>query len=277
MVATACATHTQRFQGLRRAALWPKPIRRGPEVGLEDGRQHERRGHLHHPVSNRGNAERPLPAVRLRDVSPPDRRRTIRTCAQRDAEFLQQALDPVLLDGRERLSIDARAAAIPFDPPPRLLEDVIPPDPVHQGVEAALRGSLGCDPEAALQVAHFVDGRLPVGMIGTGPAGHALMRACATAMTTAGTLRSARVVRREPRHYYDPLGLPLRTPRFRHRLIRGAVPRPGPRRRASRVPFVSLYACCAPYPAETDGTCSSGPRHRRHGLRRDMSGSAFGL
>ena len=38
--------------------------------------------------------------------------------------------------------------------------------------------------------------------------------------TKAGTLPSDRVVRRGHRRYYDPLGLPLRTTRFRHRLIR---------------------------------------------------------
>ena len=57
------------------------------------------------------------------------------------------------------IAIDARRAAVPLHPPPRLLEDVTPPDPIHQGMEAALRGSLGCDPESTLQLAHFVDGR----------------------------------------------------------------------------------------------------------------------
>ena len=184
---------------------------------------------------------------------------------------------PILLDLGERLAIDARRAAVPFHPPPRLLEDVTPPDPIHQGVEASFRGSLGRDPESALQLAHFVDGRAPTGVIGTGPAGHALARACATDVTTAGTLRSPRVVRREARHYYGPLGRPLRRARFRRRLIRAALPRPGRRRRASRVPFLSLHACCAPYPAETCRACISGLRRGRHGLRRDMTGSALGL
>ena len=33
-------------------------------------------------------------------------------------------------------------------------------------------------------------------------------------------------------------------------------PDPGLRRRVSRVPFVSVHACCAPYPAETHRTCT---------------------
>ena len=178
MVAAARALHAQRFQCLCRAPLRPKPIRRGAEVRLEDGLQHERRGHLRHSVSDRRNAERPLPAIGLRDVAPQNRLRTIRACAQCGAEFLQQALDAILLDGREGHPIDPRRAAVPFHPPPRLLEDVRPPDPIHQGVKASFRGSLGRDPESALQLAHVVDGRTPTGVIGTGPAGHALARPC---------------------------------------------------------------------------------------------------
>jgi hypothetical protein len=128
-----------------------------------------------------------------------------------------------------------------------------------------------------LQLAHVVDGLASTGVVGTGPAGHALARARSADVAPAGTLRSARVVRREPRHYYGPLGLPLRRARFRRWLIRAAVPRLGPRRRASRVPFRSVSACCAPYPAETCDTYTSGLRHRRRGLRRDMTGSALGL
>src|SRR5262245_21689033 len=115
-------------------------------------------------------------------------------------------------------------------------------------MEATFRRSLGCDPEAALQLAHFVSERALTGV--SGPFGHALARACFTTRTTAGTLRSSRVVRRRARRYYDPLGRPLRTTRFHHRLIRAAA-LTRRHRRASRVPFVSLHTCCAPYPAET--------------------------
>ena len=212
VVAAARAVHAQRFQCLRRAALRPKPIRRGAEIRLEDRLQHDRRRHLRHSVSDRRNAERPLPAIGLRDVSPQDRLRTIRACAQRGAELVEHALDAVLLDAGERLPIDARRAAVPFHPPPCLLEDVTPPDPIHQGMEAAFRGSLGRDPESTLQLAHFVDRR-------TADRGdwnrtcRSCPRACLrrSTVTTAGTLRSSRVVRREARRYYDPLGRPLRT------------------------------------------------------------------
>ena len=150
VVAAARALHAQRFQSLCRAPLRPKPIRRGAEVGLEDGRQHERRGHLRHSVSDRRDAERPLTAIGLRDVSTQNRLRTIRACAQRGAEFLKQALDVVLLDRVEGHTINPRRTAVPFHTPPRLLKDVRPPDPIHEGMKASLRGSLGRDPEASL-------------------------------------------------------------------------------------------------------------------------------
>ena len=75
------------------------------------------------------------------------------------------------------------------------------------------------------------------GVIGTGLAGHALALTLVPSATKAGTLRSARVVRRGPRHSYGPLGFPLRRARFRHWLIRAALPRRRLRRRASRVPL----------------------------------------
>ena len=70
---------------------------------------------------------------------------------------------------------------------------------------------------------------------------------------------------RRPRRYYDPLGLPLRSARFRLRLIRAALPRRRLRRRVSRVPPVSLHACCSPYPAETS------PRVLRTRMRADVA------
>ena len=54
-------------------------------------------------------------------------------------------------------------------------------------------------------------------------------------------------------------------------------PDTGLRRRASRVPLPSVHACCAPYPAETCSAYTSGQGRHRHGLRRDMTGSALGL
>jgi hypothetical protein len=224
MVAAACPVHAQHLQCLRRAPLRPEAVGRGPKARLENRLQHQLRGHLRYAVSDGGNAERPLPPVSLGNVAPQDRLRTIPAVAQRGAQVVQKHLDSALLNLRQRLAIDARGAAISFDAPPRLPEDVIPPDPIHQGVEAPCRGPLGRGPESALQVAYFVGRRWPTGGVGTGPAGHALARSCFVDVTTAGVLPSCRVIRRDDPRYYDPLGHPLHTPRFHHRLIRARLP-----------------------------------------------------
>jgi len=121
----------------------------------------------------------------------------------------------------------------------------------------------------------LVAGPTPVGVVGTGPAGHALARPSAFDLTTAGTLPSDRVMPRGHRQYFGPLGLPLRSGRLRLWLIRRALPRRGPRRRVSRVPHRSVHACCAPYPAGAVATFRC--RSRQCCLRREMSGSASGL
>ena len=114
---------------------------------------------------------------------------------------------------------------------------------------------LGCGPELPLQLSHFVARHQVDGVVRHGLAGHSLALTRSTSMTTAGTLPSSRVMphglRRSlrPVRYYDPLGLPLRTPRLRLGLIRARLPRQGLRRRASRVPLHSLHTCYAPYPA----------------------------
>jgi hypothetical protein len=247
------------------------------EVRLENRLQHERGRHLRHPVSDRRNPQRSSSSVRLRNVSTLDRARSIAACAQPVAELHKKSLDAVLLDIAERHRIDARRAAVRPHTPPCFPQDVTPADAVHQCMEAPTRLSLGRTPESASQLAHFGHRLASMGVIGAGLAGHALARPCPADVAPAGTLRSARVVRHGPPHYYGPLGLPLRHARFHRWLIRGALPRPGLRRRVSRVPLVSVHACCAPYPAETRYVYTSGLERIGHGLRRDMTGSALGL
>jgi hypothetical protein len=105
---------------------------------------------------------------------------------------------------------------------------------------------------------------------------HALVFAASVVMTTPGTLPSDGVLRRRPRRYYDPLGLPLHRARSGTRPLRVASPRRGLCRRISRVPCLSLDACCAPYPAGPSGDHFGSSRHRCC-LRRGMSGSASRL
>ena len=132
-------------------------------------------------------------------------------------------------------------------------------------------------PKSALQLAHFVSGPMPAGGVGTGPAGHALARPRAADVLTAGALPSCCVIRRSDHQYYGPLRLPLRRARFHTRLIRATLPRHGLHRRVSRVPLASVSTCCAPYPAEIARAYASGLERARHGLRREVSGSALGL
>src|SRR5580693_3154747 len=263
------------LQRLRRAAPGPEAVGGRTKVRLEDRLQHQLRSHLHHPVPDRRDAQRPLLSVGLRDVPAQHRGCPVRACSQRGAELFQEALDPVLLDVGDRLGIDARRASAPLHPLPRFREDVTPRDAVVQRVEPATRAPLGREPQSALELSHFVDRPRPTGVVGTGLAGHALALTSAYDVTTAGTLPSRRVVRRGDRRYYDPLGLPLRSARFHLRLIRATSPRRRRRRRASRVPPRSLVACCAPYPAGTPHALRLQRAGRR--LRRDVSGSAPGL
>src|SRR6185369_8133821 len=133
----------------------------------------------------------------------------------------------------------------------------------------------GRDPESSLQLSHLVDRSESIGGFGTGLAGHALALTCFDDAITAGILPSRCVVRRSDRRYYDPLGLPLCSARFRLRLIRAALPRRRRQRRASRVPRFSLHTCCALYPAETRRAFRIVRSER--GLRREMLDSALGL
>jgi hypothetical protein len=194
------------------------------EVRLENRLQHERRRHLRHSVPNRGNPQWSLLPVRLRNVSTPHRRGPIRACSQPRAKVFEKPLDAHLLDLGQRHRIDARRAAVPLHPPPCFPQDVTPVDAVHQCMEATARLPLGRTPQSSLQLAHFIDRLASAGVVGTGPAGHALARACSSDIAPAGTLRSARVMLHGPRHYYGPLGLPLRRARFRRWLIRAALP-----------------------------------------------------
>jgi hypothetical protein len=161
-----------------------------------------------------------------------------------------------------------------MQPPPCRLEDVTSPDPIQQGMEAALRGPLGRDPESALPLAHFVDHRV-TGVIG--PSGHALARPSAADLITAGALPSRDVVRRRDRQYYDPLRLPLR-PRaispsaYTH----DVAPTPG----CADGSLVFRSPPCpraAPLTPPRSLAPVSGRRREGHGLRRDTTGSALGL
>ena len=171
--------------------------------------------------------------------------------------------------------IHARRTLVRLYTFPGLQQDVGPADTVIQGMEPSPRRPLGPHPQTALKLSHFVSRRTPEGVVGSGPAAHALALTSTAATTTAGTLPSRPVVRRNHHRYYDPLGLPLDGARFHHRLIRTTLPRRGRPRRVSPVPCRSLETCRSQYPGEVQLALRSRPTECC--LRRDMSGSALPL
>ncbi len=128
------------------------------EVRLEDRLKHHLRRHLHHTVPDRRYAQRPLPPVCLRDVLPPNRLRSVLPRSEDVLKFREEQLDTPLLDHLQGLPVDAGSALVASHPPPRLQQNVTPPDPVVQRMEAALPIPLGCYEEPALEFSHFVSG-----------------------------------------------------------------------------------------------------------------------
>ena len=106
----------ERIQRLMRTALGPEAVRETKKVLFVDGVQHLDDGALDDLILQRGNAERPLPPVRLRDVGPPNR-----ACSERApfhpggqvVEMTLQRLAVVLprfpIDSRRRRFASARS------------------------------------------------------------------------------------------------------------------------------------------------------------------------
>ena len=72
-----------------RTALWSKSVRESEEVRFVNRVQHRDGGALDDFVLQRGNAERPLPPVRLRDVRATHRLRSVRSSFQPCGEVLE--------------------------------------------------------------------------------------------------------------------------------------------------------------------------------------------
>jgi len=64
------------------ATPWPEPVRETEKVRLVDGVEHLDDGSLDNLVFQRGDPERPLPPIRLRDVHPPRRPCAVRSLAE---------------------------------------------------------------------------------------------------------------------------------------------------------------------------------------------------
>src|SRR6266704_3865445 len=83
---------TECVQCVVRPASWPEPIREAEEVRLVDAVQDRRERTLDQFVLERGNSERPLASVRLRDEHPPNRLRPIPPALQPPGEVDQVCL-----------------------------------------------------------------------------------------------------------------------------------------------------------------------------------------
>src|SRR5215472_1721992 len=94
---------------------------------------------------------------------------------------------------------------------------------------------------------------MPMGVVGSGGPDHALALTSAAGVTTAGALPPDDAL---PRRlgYYDPVGLPLRSARLHHRLIRAVFAGRRLRRRVSPVPDLTLSTSRSPYPGGTRRT-----------------------
>jgi hypothetical protein len=77
---TNCTSHP--WSSVWLAAPRPEPVREAEEVRFIDGVEHLDSGALNDFVFQRGNTERPLPPVFLRDVHPTNRLRPVRATLQ---------------------------------------------------------------------------------------------------------------------------------------------------------------------------------------------------
>src|SRR2546426_731468 len=104
--------HRERIHGLMRTAPRPEPVREPEKVDLIDRVQNRDDGALDELVFQRGNPERPLPPVRLRDVRSPDRLRSVRPSLEPSGQVLEMLFQPLsvvlprhAIDARRRVSL----------------------------------------------------------------------------------------------------------------------------------------------------------------------------
>ena len=121
-----------------------EPVGTVREVRLEDRRDDQQHGRLHDPVLDRGDAQRPGPAVRLGDGHPLDRPGPVALGAQFLLHPAEEGVGARSIDDvPARLTIHPRGAVVLEHQPPRGRQHVEPVDPVVQGVGPELRLLLG--------------------------------------------------------------------------------------------------------------------------------------
>lgn len=156
MIEPLCPQLSQGFQGLHGPTLRTESVGMLPEICLEQRFDHELGRHLDDPIPYRWNAQRTLLTIRLGDVSPQHRLRSILACPQVVLDAFQEGFHALLLDARDRLMIDSRRTFVPSYTLPGFPQDVTPVDAVIQSVESSPRSTLGPSPQTALKLSHFV-------------------------------------------------------------------------------------------------------------------------
>jgi hypothetical protein len=146
------------FQSLRSAFAGTKAVTARLEVRFKDRLKHDLRRHLHHAVSHRRNAQRSLLAVWFGYVPSPHRLRSILSRSERGLQFREERTHALLLDHRQRFTVDACSTLVATHTFPCLQQNVTPPNPVIQRMETTLPIALGRDVQPALEFSHVVDG-----------------------------------------------------------------------------------------------------------------------
>ena len=138
--------HPDRLQRIGGRPLRAEAEATRQEVRLEDRFEDDPRRLLAHPVAHGRDTQRPPAAVGLGDLHPTHRRRTVHPRTEVTGKLVEHPLDPIGLHRLQGHPINPGGATIRSHPPPRLHQDVIPVDPVIQGVETPTLGLLGRSP-----------------------------------------------------------------------------------------------------------------------------------
>ena len=203
-----------RVQRVVRRTLRSEPEAARCEIRLENRLEHDLQRGLHHPVTNRRDAQRPGPPVRLGDLHPPHRRGTPTPLGQLGGEIIEERDHHGFLDRGDGDAIDTSGTAIAGHIHPGPPQHVPAMDLVVERMEPSVGRSLGCPVERALKLNDLVSG-------GHSPAGTHRPVPPTTRMHDAGALRSGRVMLSRPSALLRPPPTPSRhrpTSRRRHRL-----------------------------------------------------------
>src|SRR5262249_51929812 len=188
--------------GFAGTPLLTKPVRAIAEVRFQDGFHHQLDRGLYDAVANRRNPESTTLSrfPRLRDVHPSDRHRAVSFRAKLSFELVEDPVDALRLNLRDRLFVDPGAATVPADPLPRLPQHISSVDLVIQNSERPARRCLGRAVPLPLKYPHLFMRR------GLSRNGSPAVRPPRASVTEVGALCSRGITLL--RCSYDPLRLP---------------------------------------------------------------------